>query len=166
MIYKRRYYLRKKETKRFLREIAEEEKIDLTKFLNVRFEVVELTFNHLIFLINGNPSFIKSEAVFPTLINDYVLNQLPTLTVDMGAIPYICNGADVMAPGIVKVDGKFKADDLVVILDENFSKKIAVCKVLYDSFKITEKKHGKVARNLHHINDEFWEAFKQISKRI
>lgn len=165
-MYKRRYYLRKKETKRFLREIAEKENIDLTKFLNLKFEVVELTFNQLIFLINGNPSFVKSEVVFPTLINDYVLNQLPTLTVDMGAVPYICNGADVMAPGIVKVDGKFKADDLVVILDENFSKKIAICKVLYDSIKISEKKHGKIASNLHHINDKYWEAFKQISKRI
>ena len=161
-MYKRRYYLRKKETKQFLREIAEKENIDLTKFLNLKFEVVELTFDHYIFLIDGNPSFIKSDVIFPTLINDYVLNQFPSLTVDMGAVPYICNGADVMAPGVVKINGKFKVDDLVVILDENFSKKIAICKVLYDSIFISEKKHGKVASNLHHVNDKYWEAFKQI----
>jgi PUA domain protein len=166
LIYKRRYFLREKETKRFLREIAEEENIDLTQLLNVQFEVMEFPDDYLIFLVNGNPFFVKSEVVFPTLINDYVLNQFPSITVDMGAVPYICNGADVMAPGIVKVDGKFNVDDLVVILDENFSKKIAVCKVLYDSCKSTEKKHGKVAQNLHHINDKFWETFKLISKRI
>ncbi len=165
MTYKRRYFLRKKEAKRFLREIAEKENIDIINFLNLKFEVVELTFNHFIFLINGHPSFIKSDIVFPTLINDYVLNQFSTLTVDMGAVPYICNGANVMAPGIVKVDGSFKIDDLVVILDENFSKKIALCKVLYNSIKISEKKHGKVAINLHYVNDKYWEAFKKISKR-
>jgi PUA domain protein len=125
-------------------------------------EVVAFPVNNLIYLIDGNPLFIKSERVFPTLINDYVLDQLPVLTVDMGAIPYICNGADVMAPGIVKVDGKFNADALVVIVDEKFSKKIAICSVLYDSLTLSEKKHGKVARNLHHINDKYWEFFKKF----
>ena len=103
---------------------AEKENVDLTKFLKLRMEVLAFPVNNLIYLIDGNPFFIKSERVFPTLVNDYVLDQLPTLTVDMGAIPYICNGADVMAPGIVKVDGQFNADALVVIIDEKFSKKL------------------------------------------
>jgi PUA domain protein len=162
LVYKRRYFLRAKESKRWLREIAEEENIELTKFLKMRFEVVELADDSHLFLINGKPSFVKSEELFPTLKNTYVLNQLPSITVDMGAVPYICNGADVMAPGIVKVDGMFKADALVVILDEKFAKHIAVCKVLYDSSIIPEKKQGKIAQNLHYINDKFWETFKQI----
>jgi PUA domain protein len=164
MFFKRRYYLKAKKTKQFLSETAEKLNIDLNEFLKERFEVVELTFDHKIFLMNGNPCFVKAKGgeVFPTLINDYVLRRLSTLTVDMGAISHICNGADVMAPGVVKINGTFKTGDVVVVIDERFSKRIAIVLSLFDSLNISEKKHGKIASNIHYVNDKLWEVYKHM----
>jgi predicted RNA-binding protein (TIGR00451 family) len=36
----------------------------------------------------------------------------------MGAVPHICNGADIMAPGIVKVEREFQARAMAVVVDE------------------------------------------------
>jgi len=47
----------------------------------------------------------KNEILFPTLANP-VINDLPSALVDMGAIPYVCNGANVMAPGIMSSIGR------------------------------------------------------------
>ncbi len=167
LILGRRYYLREKEKRYFLREVAEKLNLDMTEFLNEKFEIVkERTSGHQIFLMNGKASFVKSKGeIFPSLINDSILMRLPTLTVDMGAVPHLCNGADVMAPGVVKIDGDFKAGDIIVVIDERFSKNLVICEALYDASKTSEKKNGKVARNIHYINDKFWEAFKEITSR-
>lgn len=167
LILGRRYYLRAKEKKSFLKEIAEKLNLDTTEFLNDIFEVVrEKTFGHRIFLVNGKASFIKTKGeIFPSLLNDSILTRFPTLTVDMGAVPHLCNGADVMAPGVVKINGNFKAGDIIVVIDECFSKNLVICEALYDSSKILKIKHGKVARNIHYINDKFWEAFKERTFR-
>ena len=48
----------------------------------------------------------KKGALFPTLINS-AITDLPSALVDMGAIPFVCNGADIMAPGIMEIEGEF-----------------------------------------------------------
>jgi PUA-domain protein len=164
LILRRRHYLKEKEARQFLREIAEKLHLDLSEFIKRRFEVVDLKSEHRIFLMNGSAFFVKFNGeVFPTLLSDHILKKLPILTVDMGAVPHLCNGADVMAPGVVKVDGEFKAGDIVVVIDERFSKRIAVGKALYDASEISKRKRGKVAGNIHHVNDRLWEAFKKIT---
>jgi PUA domain protein len=106
--------------------------------------------------------FDSNGNTFPTLMNKAVLDKLPTLTVDMGAVPHLCNGADIMAPGIVKIAGQFLAEAIVVVLDEKFSKPIALAKSLYNSEKLSGKKRGKVALNIHYVGDRFWKAFKRM----
>ena len=44
----------------------------------------------------------------------------------MGAIPYVCKGATVMAPGIVRVEGEFGKGDLVLIVDMKHGKALAL----------------------------------------
>ena len=39
------------------------------------------------------------EGIFPVLTSCFV-NLIPSVVVDMGAIPYVCKGSDVMAPGV------------------------------------------------------------------
>ncbi|MBC8498500.1 hypothetical protein H8D40_05880, partial [Candidatus Bathyarchaeota archaeon] len=52
-----------------------------------------------VFIIDGDIKLARrDEVLFPTLLNESV-EELPSVLVDMGAIPYVCNGADVMSPG-------------------------------------------------------------------
>jgi PUA domain protein len=80
----------------------------------------------------------------------------------MGAVPHICNGADVMAPGVVEVRGEFERRDLIVIKDEKFYKALAVAQALYNSEETQGRKSGKVAENLHFVGDRLWQAAKGI----
>ncbi|NIR86471.1 RNA-binding protein, partial [Candidatus Bathyarchaeota archaeon] len=80
-----------------------------------------------IFIVNGKPLFARSENIFlPTLISKRVFALLPKIVVDMGAVPHICNGADLMAPGVVKIDGEFNTGDLLLVVDERHGKPLAI----------------------------------------
>src|SRR5262245_30001988 len=54
-----------------------------------------------------------------------ILNQFPSVTVDMGAIRFVCNGAKVMRPGITNFES-FKKGNIVVIKDQTHGKALAV----------------------------------------
>jgi len=100
------------------------------------------------------------ELLMPTLTYQEALKRLPNVVVDMGAIPHVCGGADVMAPGIVKVQGDFEKDDLLVVRDERHGKALAIGSALLSSKEMRETKKGKVVRNLHYVGDKIWEAYK------
>jgi PUA domain protein len=80
---------------------------------------------------------------------------IPSVTVDKGAIKFVINGADIMRPGIVSAN-QFSANSFVVIIDENYSKPLAVGRALLSSTDLLESKDGKVILNLHRIGDEIW----------
>jgi PUA domain protein len=158
-----RVHLKKKEAKRVQERISQALKIDRSDAFNRKasFEAVYIDVEKTVFLIDGKPEFIEVDGeIFPALINASVLNQLPSITVDMGAVPHICNGANVMAPGVTKVNGSFNTDSIIVVLEERYLKKIAIAKALYNSNEIANKKQGRVAENLHYISDKFWTLFK------
>ena len=64
--------------------------------------------------------------VLPTLLFTEFTAKAPKIVVDMGAIPYVCKGATVMAPGIVRVEGEFGKGDLVLIVDMKHGKALAL----------------------------------------
>ena len=65
-------------------------------------EVVESDVGE-IYLIDGKPVLYKTDKVIlPTLLFAEFNSKAPKIVVDMGAIPYVCKGATVMAPGIVR----------------------------------------------------------------
>ncbi len=97
----------------------------------------------------------KNDILFPTLINS-AIEDLPSALVDMGAIPYVCNGADVMAPGIMDIVGEFERDGLIVIRDVKHRKALGVGAALYSSEEMRELKKGKVILNLHYVGDKIW----------
>ena len=99
----------------------------------------------------------KKDALFPTLLNK-VLDSMPSAVVDMGAIPFVCNGADVMAPGIVEIQGDFPEEGLLVIRDVRHGKALAVGRAIIPSDEMREKGKGKVIVNLHHVGDKIWSA--------
>jgi PUA-domain protein len=161
----RRYHIKVRRIKQILTEASRTLRVDVSDGVakGSRVEVVEVAPKGAVIVIDDRAAFIqRDEHVIPTLLNETVLHRLPTIRVDAGAVPYICNGADLMAPGVVNFDGAFKAGDIVVIVDDRFAKGIAVARTLYDTGEAAEMQQGKIAINLHFIGDAFWDAFKRL----
>ncbi|MDH5794620.1 MAG: DUF1947 domain-containing protein [Candidatus Bathyarchaeota archaeon] len=158
----RRYFIRKKERKSLLQEISEKLEIDAEQVFGSKpqIEVIE-TAKHNIFFINGLPLFAKlGEDLFPTLYFKDHLSLMPKIIVNMGAVPHVCNGADIMAPGIVEIQGEFEKESLVLVLDERNRRPIAIARSLFDSEPAKTLKKGRILRNLHCVGDVIWQAIK------
>jgi len=115
---------------------------------------------YAIYFLGGEPSFARGGGSFFPLLTSKFAARLPKVIVDMGAVPHVCNGADVMAPGIRRVDGQFGKGAIVAVADEKHAKDIAVAEALEDSATIVGLKRGKVLRNLHYVGDTLWNVLK------
>ena len=78
------------------------------------------------------------------------------VTVDMGAVPHICNGADVMTPGIADADPGIAAGDFVWMRDEKNRKPLAIGESLMPGEGLRSSEKGKGVRMIHHVGDELW----------
>ena len=99
--------------------------------------------------------------ITPTLNFSEILDTLPKVVVDMGAVPHICNGADVMVPGIVETDS-FEEKTIVRVVDERHGKNISVGVSLMSSNKILEAERGKAVKNIHYIGDRIWKFIREL----
>lgn len=163
----RKYFLRKKEGKNILDRFLKNLGIEYSNLFkaNPKIEAIEIQANKRIILIDDFPCIIEiNDRLYPSLIFNEALNRLPKITVDMGAIPHVCNGADIMAPGIKKVEGSFEQKSIVVIVDEKYSKPIAIGEANIPSRLLIEVKHGKVIKNIHYVGDKFWKVLKELKK--
>jgi len=154
----RRHCLREKEARRLLSDFSHRLKTDVEQLLGSepRVELNE-TEDFEIFILNGKPSLARSGGkLFPTLIFEEVFPFISKIVVDMGAVPYVCKGADVMAPGVVSVAGEFEENDLVLVVDERHGKPLAVGVALFNSQAVENMKQGKIMKNIHHVGDKLW----------
>lgn len=164
MKLKRRHYLNEKVVQRVLGKFFNDLKIDPADLLDSGVEAAYYESNVEVFLIEKTIAFVKrGDELFPTLLYEPLLKVLQSVIVDMGAVYHICNGADVMAPGIVCIDGNFDKGSNVVIRDEKNGKPLAIVRTLYASSDMSKIKKGEVAENLHYVGDEIWELAKKIS---
>src|SRR4030067_2091096 len=162
----RRYSLKSKDAKTILNKASEKLKINLASIVEAKanIEAIETDFGEL-FLINGKPLlFSTGEDVFPTLVFMEISSRMPKVVVDMGAIPYVCNGADVMAPGIVRFEGEFSKGDLVLVVDEKHGKPLALGEILYDSENAKSIKQGIVVKNIHFVSDKIWDFAQTLAE--
>lgn len=131
-------------------------------------EVIEVNDSLTVYSVGDEPALAKSminlggvsiEATYPTLLssNKYeaIKRHYPMVHVDEGAVKPIATGADVMRPGIVKVDGEFKRGDVVLVVSPS-GKVIAIAVSLYDSGELVKMTRGKVLINIHHVGDALW----------
>ena len=163
----RRYSLRAKVAKAILSKASERARVDLETLLGAKanIELAETDFGEIL-LINGKPLLFKiGENVFPTLFFKEIFALRHKVVVDMGAVPYVCNGADVMAPGIVRFEGEFRKGDLVYVVDEKHHKLIAMGEILYDIESAKSVKQGVVVKNIHFVGDKIWNFSKNLSDR-
>ena len=78
------------------------------------------------------------------------------VTVDMGAVKFVYNGADVMAPGIVDADPAIKVGDIVWVRDEKNLRPLAVGEALMAGPEMVASEKGKAVRSVHHVGDPLW----------
>jgi predicted RNA-binding protein (TIGR00451 family) len=163
---RRRHYLRSSQVAEAITQLAKSmPTLDIGALNGRQIEVADLGNNEEgLYLMEGKPAFLKtSKGFFPTLVNRDALHTLPTLTVDAGAVPHICNGSALMAPGIVKVEGDFPKDALVAVREATYGKTIAVVRTLTDSEETRSAKKGRVAVSVHYIGDILWDAYKSLA---
>jgi len=162
----RRYALKSKQAKQLLNEVSERLKVNVEALFGSKanVEVVVADVGN-IYLVNGKPLFFTvKKKVLPTLLfQDFVLHA-PKIVVDMGAVPYVCNGADVMAPGIVRVEGEFGKGDLVMVVDEKHGKPLALGESLHDVETARNTKQGAVVKTVHFVSDKIWNFAKTLAE--
>lgn len=155
---RRRHFLKEKEAKRFLLEVSKTLGTDIERLLGSKTGVeVNETEIAEIFFFDGRPLLARSNGVlFPTLYFEELFSIIPKIVVDMGAVPYVCKGADVMAPGVRAIKGEFKENDLLLIVDERHGKPLAVGVALFSSEDMKALNSGKIVKTLHYVGDKLW----------
>jgi malignant T-cell-amplified sequence len=148
----------KTETAEVLSQIASQWKVELPKIKNLK--IYELEEGQII--IGEDLTAIKiGENYLPFLSDSGTLAKFPSVMVDMGAVKFMCNGANVMRPGI-RSFGEFEKGQIVCIIEESQKKSLAVGRALVSSKEMAEMSKGIVVENLHYISDKYWEAKKSI----
>ena len=120
-------------------------------------EIITLD-EYSVILVDGKPLLFEIEGqLFPTVRGalEMELNKR-IVTVDKGAIRFVSNGADIMAPGIVEADSEIKAGDLVIIMEEAHRKPLAIGKALMNGSQMVEADSGKAIKSITHVGDKLW----------
>ena len=95
----------------------------------------------------------------PTLTVRGAILYRPTrrfVTVDMGAVKFVYNGADIMAPGIVEADAAIAPGDFVWVRDERNRQPLAIGEALTTGAEMALAEKGKSVRSIHHVGDDIW----------
>ena len=108
-----------------------------------------------IVLCDGLPVFFEKDGLFyPTvylLLNAEVNSRY--VTVDMGAVKHVLNGANVFAAGVVDADPEIHMGDCVFVRDEKYLKPLAVGIAEMNGNEMISEKKGVAVRSLHHYGD-------------
>ncbi len=102
-------------------------------------------------------AILLGDAVAPTVRGLLAFPaQRRAVTVDMGAVPYLYNGADVMAPGIVDADPTIRPGDFVWVRDERNKRPLAVGRAIMDGPTMAREEKGKAIETVHYVGDDLW----------
>ena len=149
----------KSETSDILKLISKKWKQEIPKVKNLKSHYVDSDSQ---ILVGDNFKILKLRDEFiPFLSDEALLESFPSVTVDMGAVKFMCNGANVMRPGINN-HSEFLKDDIVCVIEESQHKYLAVGKSLVNSSDMKDMQKGEVIKNLHYISDKYWEISKTI----
>jgi PUA domain protein len=109
-------------------------------------------------LVDGKPLLFEIEGhLFPTVRGALEMGlQKRVVTVDKGAIRFVSNGADIMAPGVVAADPDIKKGDFVIIVEETHQKPLAIGKALMEGLEMVEATSGKAIKSITHVGDKLW----------
>ena len=149
----------KTETSDVLNQVSKKWNREIPKIKNSKLHYVDDTSQ---ILVGNDFKVLRLENEFiPFLTETKLLGSFPNVMVDMGAVKFMCNGANVMRPGI-KSHTEFSKDEIVCIVEESQQKFLAVGKSLVHSSEMKEMSKGEIVKNLHYISDRYWEINKTI----
>jgi len=149
----------KSETTQILKLVSQQWKQELPKIKNLKVHFID---DNSQLIVGSDLIILKiDDDYLPFLNQSELLEKFPNVMVDMGAIKFMCNGANVMRPGI-KQYSKFVKDDIVCIIEESQHKFLSVGKAMNDSSELETMSKGEVVKNIHYISDKYWEIFKTI----
>jgi len=149
----------KSETTSLLKIVSERWGMEFPKIKNLK--VHQITNEAQIITGQGIKILKIDDDYLPFLSETETLEKFPNVTVDMGAVKFMCKGANLMRPGIKKFT-EFEKDKLVCIIEESQHKFLAVGKAMVSSSELKEMEKGEVIKNMHYISDNFWETGKTI----
>ena len=142
-----------------MKTVSERWGIEFPKIKNLK--VHQITDDAQIITGKGIKILKIDDDYLPFLSETEMLEKFPNMMVDMGAVKFMCKGANVMRPGVKKFS-EFEKDKLVCIIEESQHKFLAVGKATVSSAEMENMEKGEVAKNLHYISDKFWEIGKTI----
>lgn len=153
---RRRSRLRRKETSDALARLAAD--FGMTVPLDdVPVDEAEAGLHRLLLRENEAIALFVGEALVPTVRG---LIAFPAskraVTVDMGAIRFLYNGADVMAPGVVDADLAIRPGEIVWVRDEKNRRPLSVGRAIMDGPTMAREEKGKAIETIHHVGDEIW----------
>lgn len=104
---------------------------------------------------------LAPDLIIPHLTQREILNHFASVQVDMNAVKFVCNGANIMRPGITDFSS-FKESEIVLVKDQTHKKELAVCISTVDDENGRKMEKGIVLNNIHYIGDMYWEMKKTI----
>jgi PUA domain protein len=149
----------KTDTVLVLKDISEQWRLELPKIKNLK--IYELDDNAKIMVGDGITALKVGQTYLPFLTDTKSLERFPNVTVDMGAVKFMCDGANVMRPGI-RSFSEFENGQLVCIVEESQKKFLAVGRALVSSSELQTMTKGVVIENLHYVSDKYWEIKKSL----
>lgn len=112
-------------------------------------------------ILNDVPALIelKDGDKIPTLVLVRLsgFESMHSAVVDEGAVKFILNGADVMAPGI-KQASDFKKGDVVSVWGPTREAPLCVGRALMNGSELAELRKGKAIENIHYAGDKIWKT--------
>lgn len=108
-------------------------------------------------LYKGEDKFliIQKGQYYPHLLS-IDENLYKSVYIDKGAISFILKGADLMRPGIVRIDDGINEGDTILIKDEGYGKNLAIGTSLLTSENMQVQEKGKSVKIYHYFKDQFW----------
>lgn len=150
-----RHYLPKRDSKEVLKELNQIFGCEIDEHEPV--EVAKASDQHLLLIREEPLAFRHDNHYFLTLRG--LIKYKPKrrwVMVDKGAIKYVSEGADVMAPGIVNADAQIEENDIVWVCDEGHRMPLAIGKALMDGKQMIKAKKGKAIKSMFHVGDKLW----------
>ncbi|MGA1792820.1 MAG: PUA domain-containing protein [Thermoplasmatota archaeon] len=154
---KHRARLRSKESKKVLAWIQEEWGVADVDEIDLESGTLD---GRRSYILDGKVIGMEEEGGFMLTLKG-ILELAPTrkwVTVDMGAVRFLANGADVMAPGITEADPDIEKDDLVWVRDERNLRPLCVGRALMPGPEMGPADAGKAIKTLHYVGDPIWNA--------
>ncbi len=158
IIAKRRHPIRRSQVTDLIETLKGEIGPSAELFSAKTIEVLETGTELHIYLVDKEPLLIEKDGILFPSLRGALARPFPErrVVVDMGAISYVVNGADIMRPGIKSVSPDVIAGRPVQIVDERHGKPLALGVALFDAEDLIGQEKGKVVKTFHHVGDEIW----------